>query len=385
MPAATSSKSMGQEIAVRALIFLVVLFAMEMEAAFTADSKSDDLAAWLASLKGSVTTDAKSAVTGISLRGTWVTDVDLDRLTRLPTLRTLDLSLTDVTDAGMERLKGLSQVTDLRLAYAELITDSGVAYLKGWKNLEHLNLRGTKVNDTGLEHLKSLTHLKSLDVSFSEVTDAGLDHLTSLAELEEIAIGGNKMSGIGLHSLKLLPRLKSLDVSGSQRTDSGIWSISITDLNLESLASLAQLQALNLGGTKISNLGIMKLGTLTQLRSLDLNSTQVGDAGLAVISSLPNLEKLSLWRCNGIGDGALPHLLGAKRLAVLDLAETGLTDKGLQQIQRTLALRILYLGGTKVTESAVKAFEQAHSQCRVILGDRAYYENTKSPPPPDED
>ena len=48
-------------------------------------------------------------------------------------------------------------------------------YLKGWKKLEHLNLRGTKVNDTGLEHLKSLSHLKSLDASFAEVTDAGLE------------------------------------------------------------------------------------------------------------------------------------------------------------------------------------------------------------------
>lgn len=371
-------------------VWSIVLFAILVavgtpETVFAADLKDNDFAAWLASLKGSVATDATSAVTGISLRGTWVTDVDLDRLVRLQTLRALDLSLTDITDAGMERLKGLPQVTDLTLVYAELITDSGVACLKGWKNLEHLNLRGTKVNDTGLEHLKSLSHLKSLDVSFTEVTDAGLDHLTSLGALEKLCIGGNKMSGVGLHSLRLLPRLKSLDVSGSQRTDSGIWSISVTDLNLDSVASLTQLQELNLGGAKVTNLGLKKLGSLVQLRSLDLNSTQVSDTGLAILSSLPNLEKLSLWRCKGVGDGALSHLLAAKRLAILDLAETSLTDKGLERIHKTTALRLLYLGGTAVTGSGVEAFEQAHPQCQVILGKRVYYENTKSPPPPDED
>jgi internalin A len=173
-------------------------------------------------------------------------------------------------------------------------------------------------------------------------------------------------------------------LSGSQRTDSGIWAISVTDLNLDSVASLTQLQELNLGGAKVTNLGLKKLGSLVQLRSLDLNSTQVSDTGLAILSSLPNLEKLSLWRCKGVGDGALSHLLAAKRLAILDLAETSLTDQGLERIQKT-TLRLLYLGGTAVTASGVEAFEQAHPECQVILGKRAYYENTKSPPPPDDD
>jgi Leucine-rich repeat (LRR) protein len=370
---------------VRFMILFAILLAPGTQAVFAADLRDSDLANWLNSLKGSATTDSASVVTGINLRGTWATDVDLDRLARLQTLTTLDLSLTDISDAGMERLKALPQVTDLNLAYAELITDSGVAYLKAWKNLEHLNLRGTKVNDTGLEHLKNLTQLKSLDVSFTEVTDAGLDHLTSLGELRKLCIGGNKMSGAGLHSLKLLPCLKNLDLSGSQRTDSGIWSISVTDLNLESVASLTGLQELNLGGAKVTSLGLKTLSSLGQLRSLDLNSTQVSNTGLAILSSLPNLESLSLWRCKGVGDGVLPHLLVAKRLAVLDLAETKLTDKGLVQLQKMTALRLLYLGGTAVTQSGIEQFKRAKPQCRIVWGERSYYENTKAPPVPDED
>jgi Leucine-rich repeat (LRR) protein len=361
------------------ILFMALLAVAMLEPLFAAAFKDSEVAGWVVAQEGTVVTDDKSGTTAVNLRSTWITDVDLDRLARLQDLRILDLSLTNLTDAGMERLKSLPLVTDLNLVYAELITDAGVAYLKGWKNLERLNLRGTKVNDTGLEHLKRLTSLKSLDLSFTEVTDNGLEHLASLTELQQLSIGGNKMSGVGLHSLELLPRLRSLDLSGSQRTDSGIWSISVTDLNLDSIAALAQLRELNLGGAKITNLGLKKLTRLIELRSLDLSGTQVSDKGLEVLSSLHNLEKLRLWKCKEIGDGAVPYLLAARRLVSLDLAETILTDKGLEQLQEMTLLRHLYLGGTSVTEAGIKAFKAKNPQCQISWGKQTYYENTKRP------
>jgi hypothetical protein len=111
----------------------------------------------------------------------------------------------------------------------------------------------------------------------------------------------------------------------------------------------------------------------------------VSDTGLAILSSLPNLERLSLWRCKGVGDEVLPHLLAAKRMAVLDLAETNLTDKGLEQLQKMTALRLLYLGGTAVTQSGIEEFERTNPQCRIVWGKRSYYENTKGPAVSEED
>ena len=49
---------------------------------------------WIESFGGSVTTDTHGAVTGVNLRGSWVTDTDLSRLAEYPELATLDLSLT---------------------------------------------------------------------------------------------------------------------------------------------------------------------------------------------------------------------------------------------------------------------------------------------------
>src|SRR5580704_1102954 len=87
---------------------------------------------WISSLGGSVTTDAHGIVTGVNLRGTWVTDTDLRKLVEYSALTTLDLSLTHITDEGMAELKNLRNVTDLNLYYSEYITDQGVAALKDW-------------------------------------------------------------------------------------------------------------------------------------------------------------------------------------------------------------------------------------------------------------
>jgi len=371
------SLRLGDPVMKPIFLSLFLSTAVLLRTAYSAELTDADIARRVVAQGGSVVTDAASHLTTVILRGTWVTDSDLDLLPRLSSLRSLDLSLTNITDLGMERLRSLQAISDLNLYYAELITDAGVAHLKSWKRLERLNLRGTKVNDTGLEHIASLTCLKSLDISFTEVTDNGLEHLMPLVELQELSIGGNKMSGSSLYSLRLLPRLTSLNLSGIQRTDSGLWSVAVTDLNLESIASLTQLQALNLGGEKITDLGLAKLGSLGELRSLDLSETQITDKGLQVLRALQKLESLNLWKCQRIDDGAVPHLVASKHLVTLDLADTGITDQGLELLQKTGQLRTLYLGGTKVTAAAVETFRRKNPRCQVSWGTAAFYKNSK--------
>jgi len=43
-------------------------------------------------------------ITGVNLRAAWITDTDLGRLAGLPQLARLNLSLTHISDLGMERL-----------------------------------------------------------------------------------------------------------------------------------------------------------------------------------------------------------------------------------------------------------------------------------------
>ena len=77
------------------------------------------------------------------------------------------------TDAGLERLKGLTQLRALDLRMAN-VTDAGLEHLTGLTQLQMLVLWHTQVTDAGLEHLKGLTQLWILDLDETNVTDGGL-------------------------------------------------------------------------------------------------------------------------------------------------------------------------------------------------------------------
>src|SRR4051812_26833583 len=118
-----------------------------------ADSPQKEDTHWIDDLGGSVTRNAQGRVSGVNLRGSWVSDTDLGRLNQYPELSVLDLSLTRITDQGMQEIKGMRGITDFNLYFAQYVTDEGVAAIKDWKSLKRLNLHGTKAGDSALEHI----------------------------------------------------------------------------------------------------------------------------------------------------------------------------------------------------------------------------------------
>lgn len=190
--------------------------------------------------------------TDIDVGFQWVTDADVDRIVAAKDVQKLDLSLSLISDAGMEKLKALENVTDLNLFAVEHITDVAVAYIRGWKKLERLNLRGTDITDTSLQYLAGVTTLKSLDISDTQVTNNGMEYIASLRNLEELLVGGNKVTGAGLRVLKTLPNLKRLSLRGAQKRNSGTWAVTLTDLDLEMLATLKPLRFVDLSRMKLS-------------------------------------------------------------------------------------------------------------------------------------
>jgi Leucine-rich repeat (LRR) protein len=267
---------------------------------------------WIPGAGGVATRDRQGRITAIDLRSSWVSDSDLRDLAELPYLTTLNLSLTRITDHGMKELKNAPGIVELDLQYAEQITDEGTAALKGWKRLKRLNLRGTKITDNTLGHLAGLPTLESLDIGFAQFTDSGLENLALLPNLKEVTIGGNKLTDAGLRFLRQLSGLTYLDLSGSQRTDSGLWSVSITELGMDSVATLKELQELRLGGTAVSARWLEKL------------------------KGLQKLERLSLQDDRRLGDDAAPVLGSFTSLRWLDVKGTAMTEKGIAELRRQL-------------------------------------------------
>ncbi len=105
-------------------------------------------------------------VISVGFGNTRVTDAALERLKGLPQLTDLNLQNAQVTDSRLEHLKGFS-----------LVTDAGLENLKGLSQLRVLSLGFTEIGDAGLEHLKDLTQLQDVWLDYTQVTDAGLEHL----------------------------------------------------------------------------------------------------------------------------------------------------------------------------------------------------------------
>ena len=171
-------------------------------------------AKWIEDAGGSVIRDAAGRITGVDLRASWVTDADLRKLAQMHDLSVLDLSLTRITDQGMQELKKAPGIVDLNLAFAEYVTDEGLASLKDWKKLKRLNVRSTKISDTTLDHIAGITTLESLNIGSALVTDIGLERLATLTNLKELSVGGNKLSNNGLRALRQMPGITYLDLIG---------------------------------------------------------------------------------------------------------------------------------------------------------------------------
>jgi internalin A len=313
------------------LILIVALTLSLAVCALAAD------ATWVEDVGGTIVRDAAGQITGVNLRGRWVTETDLRELAQLPHLTHLDLSLTRVTDEGMLQLKNAPGIVDLNLYYAELVTDEGMSAIKGWKKLKRLNVRGAKISDTTLEHISGIQTLESVDVGFALVTDVGLERLASLPNLKELSFGGNEMGDMGLQALRQMPGLTLLDVGGKQGTDSNLWSVSMTEVGLEAVLTLKELRELRLG---CSTTGVGVEGT----RFATISTMNVSAKWLEKMKALTKLQTLKLQSCERVGDDAIPALAALPALREVDLKGTAVTEKGIAQLKAARPKLQIYSG-----------------------------------------
>ena len=90
----------------------------------------------------------------------------------------LDVSKTQITDAGLADIGKLTNLTRLHLEKTA-ITDAGLTHVAKLEKLEYLNLYGTKVTDAGLKNLKGLKNLRKLFLWQTGATEAGVAALQS--------------------------------------------------------------------------------------------------------------------------------------------------------------------------------------------------------------
>jgi Leucine-rich repeat (LRR) protein len=270
---------------------------------------------WITKLGGTVDRDSGGHIFAVNLRGSWISDVDMVELARMPDLQRLDLSHTRITDEGMLNLKPAPKITELNLFYSEWITDQGMRAIKEWKHLKRLDLRGTRISDSTLELVGGLHTLEALDVAQTEVTDYGLDNLITLDNLKELSLGKGHVTTAGFAKVRTLPGLTNLDIGGAQtlRADNPRGRNEGAMMPEETLKAFAELKS---------------------LRVLNLGFSQVNVDGLKILSALPQVEKLRLQGCSRIDDAALQELAKWKSLKYLDVEEDPVSDQALAALRK---------------------------------------------------
>jgi len=190
---------------------------------------------------------APFVLTEIAVENKKFTPADLDALRGLKNPLIMMMARSGVTDAHLERLKGV-RLRNLGLA-GNPATDDGLKHLDGQIELSWLWLNGTKVTDAGLRYCKALTAVEWLILAETGVTDAGMEHLSGLTKLSSLHLSGTKVGDKGLAALKGLKALVVVDLQGTPFTDAG----------LEHLAALPNLRDAVLSGTNVTAAGVKKL------------------------------------------------------------------------------------------------------------------------------
>jgi Leucine-rich repeat (LRR) protein len=156
------------------------------------------------------------------LAKTLIDDTSLAALKQHPKLKKIRISQTQITDAGIEQLTALTNLTDLDLSENSVISDVGMSHLSKITTLTKLNLWRVALSDSGIEQLAGLVNMQWLNLDNTSLSDRGLIHLQGMKEIQFLHLGSTTITDAGLPHLAGLTTLKDLKVTRTAVTAEGV-------------------------------------------------------------------------------------------------------------------------------------------------------------------
>lgn len=209
----------------------------------------------------------------------------LEDASRLSTIRIIQGSLlapAPVADSQLEIIGRMHDLTILELNDCPGVTDAGMQHLRGLSDLRFLDVRNSHITDEGLRGLGGLKRLRSISLANVSVNGWGFKYLSGLTNLQKLTLNATPLNDAGMAEIGKLTGLTTLDLSNTPLDDGGVVH----------LKNLTQLQELNLSGTGITDESLRTLQGLHQLKILRIDSTAgVSGARLGELEkSLPNCD-----------------------------------------------------------------------------------------------
>lgn len=154
----------------------------------------------------------------LSDSGRWLVDTSLQALAYLPSLRSVRLTACKfVSNEGLAPLAALPRLETLDVSWSQ-VSDAGLkASVARCAGLTSLNLTGlADVTDEGVAALLGLTRLRRLALCSTGIGDAALDYLTYYTRFPEAGAAAGTPGGRGVHDLEWL------ELSNTRITDVGV-------------------------------------------------------------------------------------------------------------------------------------------------------------------
>ena len=162
-----------------------------------------------------LTLQGQSSIQSLQLEGETLTDRGLASVASLTGLEELSLWMGyGITEKGVADLARLPRLRVVFLTSTEL-SDAAIDHLAGLPALEELTVEGSHFTDQSLQSLAQAKRLRTLELSSETptITDAGLRHLEGLPNLERVSLSHATISPIARERLlKAIPGL-TLDIS----------------------------------------------------------------------------------------------------------------------------------------------------------------------------
>jgi Leucine-rich repeat (LRR) protein len=311
--------------------------------------------------------------TVVAVKGFRARDGDLKDVKRFPKLRVLELTNSQITDAGLAELADLTALEEIQLEFSPNIKGSGLKHLVGNKKLKALDVGIGQIDDEALRALRKAGLLHTLQRLFGPnerpqsddairslwlaqgVTDVGIAELVGLPGLQSLQLHGPNFSDRSMVVLGKMPALRELTMRGAR----------VTDVGLREIAGLKHLEVLIIDDAPITDDGLKTIGEFRSLHTLYLNSPRIKGEGFRHLAGLP-LRMLFL--CGSITDNylrvlretKLMHTLyhaqniyrlparSEKDIDSLDLSRQPITAAGLKELKDLPGLKILRLNGVPI-------------------------------------
>lgn len=144
-----------------------------------------------------------------------------DHLPALFRINSIDFSNMELTNEQISKLDKNPSLSGLVISGTK-IDDKGMAVLEKLPKLQSLILENTAVTDAGLVHLAKLPNLAVLDIAGTKVTDAGMKTLADLPKLNHLVIRNTAVTDLGIQEFSRSPKLGLLSHENTTITPEGI-------------------------------------------------------------------------------------------------------------------------------------------------------------------